>query len=294
MKRKLAVARLLALLAALAADLRLDGNPAAVDRDHDPTHARLVARVEVALPRLAELHLRALADKDHVAHRQARVEVRAEPGQRTGAGRVRVVDVGRQLAGELLLHDDDAVLRADLLQLSLQQGEKVELHVGRRLGARDRAEGRRATVGGDLLAPERHLLKPNEICLRALDLSRERRRPLRELGALELVPHRARAVNRFRDARGLDRRGEIRAQEQVPSHDGDLRPALALRGRLRGGRNGERSQRHEGKHELQMNPDVFQRNLSLFQTFPMRRGRRATTVTQIAAACCGLLPPVST
>jgi hypothetical protein len=72
----------------LGAHPSLDRGPAAVDRDLQATDVRLVAGLEVARAGLAELHLAALADEDHVAHRQPRVEVRARAGQRAGAGRV--------------------------------------------------------------------------------------------------------------------------------------------------------------------------------------------------------------
>ena len=70
------------------ADARLDRRPAAVDRDRDPADVGLVAALEVPRARLADLHLAALADQDHVAHRQPRVEVGAEGGERAGAGGV--------------------------------------------------------------------------------------------------------------------------------------------------------------------------------------------------------------
>ena len=198
----------------------------------------------MALAGLAELHVAAAADKDHVAHREPRVEV----GTEQGAGGVRAVDVDRQLGVEFVLDHDDAVLGAGALELLLEDREEVLLDLGGR--RRVRVERRTADVGRRLLAPERDLLKTDEVGLRALDLARERRGALGELRALHLIPDLARAVERLWEARRTDRRREVRAEEQVPGHDRDLGVALLLGLGDRGDRH--RGDRHGGGAEREL------------------------------------------
>ena len=225
----------------LAPQRGLDRRPAAIDRDRDePADGRLVARLEVALAGLAELHLAAPLDEDHVAHREPRVEVGAERGQRAGAGGVRAVDVDRQLGVELLLDDDDPVLGAHLPERVAEDREEVLLDLGGRLRGRDRADRRRAAVGRRLLAPQRDLLKPDEVGLRSLDLARERECTVGEPGALHLVPDDARAVDRLRDPGCVDRRREVGAEEDVAGHDRDLGGAALGFGHRRHRQCGER------------------------------------------------------
>jgi DNA-binding NarL/FixJ family response regulator len=139
-----------------AADLGVDRGPAAGHRDFGAAGNFDDQRVgEVAAGRLRGDDAGADPGEDHVAHRQAAVDLGVGEQASAAAGTVagHAVGVGGGLEVELVLDDDRPVLGAFLVQLREQQRQEVVLDgFRRRFAGQDRARrGRRFTPQRDLL-----------------------------------------------------------------------------------------------------------------------------------------------
>ena len=211
------------------ADRGVNCGPAAIDvrradRGRDDEGLLVVGRAS-----LADLHLRALlALEDRVVHRDANLLV-----------------VGRALEVELLLLDDDRVLHLLLLESREEFLDVVVLDLGR--VPADRAG-----------APDRGLLEADEVGLGRLDLLRQRRCALGEVGGLDGLPH-ARGGGLELGLGGRERKlDDVGAQVDVPGHDGYV--AAGHCGSSRDGYGAGGEDRNEGDtagSHRKVSPDRF-------------------------------------
>jgi len=170
--------------------------------------------------------------QDHVAHRQAAVDLGIGEHALTAAGTVarNAVGVSRGLEVELVLNHDRAVPFLALVQLRQQQLEEVVLD--RR---RFRLAGEDGTEGGRRGAPQRDLLQADQIRFGADDLLGQALGADREVGRFHLADDAAVGFDEFAGRFGFDRGAQVGAEVEVAGHHVDGR-AFA---RLGGGDGGE-------------------------------------------------------